>query len=98
MQRQCSTRFLQQPTFNGKVANWQYYKVKMELYLAHLDLSELLDPSTMVEKDAHGGEKDDAKKKAIELVQKKNCKAAGILLNSVDTKTDKGILHDPNLP
>ena len=49
------------PTFNdGKVANWQYYKVKMESYLARLDLSEMLDPSTMIAQDAHG-EKDYAK-------------------------------------
>ena len=61
----------------------------MELYLARLDLSEMLDPSTVIAQDAHG-EKDDAKKKAIELMQKKNRKAAGILLNSTDTKTPEG--------
>ena len=74
------------PTFDGKVANWQYYKVKMESYLARLDLSEMLDPSTVIAQDAHG-ETDDAKKKAIELLQKKNRKAAGILLNSIDMKS-----------
>ena len=77
------------PTFDGKVPNWQYYKVKMESYLARLDLSELLDPSTVIAQDAHG-ETDDKEKKAIELLQKKNRKAPGILLNSIDTKTPEG--------
>ena len=84
-----SEEYVKYPTFDGKDESWPFYKKKMESYLARLDLSELLLPTTVIERD--GVVNPDATAQAkIELLQKKNRKAAGALLSSIDDSTEKG--------
>ena len=46
-----SEEYVKYPTFDGKDESWPFYKKKMESYLARLDLSELLLPTTVIERD-----------------------------------------------
>ena len=77
------------PTFDGADENWPFYRKKMESYLARLDLTDLLVGTTVIPEDSDAGSSDAEKKEFAEL-KKKNRKAAGTLLNSIDSKTEKG--------
>ena len=80
------------PTFDGERDSWTFYKKKMESYLARKDLALLLQEtvgSTVEKDDAVIDLLTDAGKKKDEL-RAKNRKAAGILLDSIDTTTSRG--------
>ena len=77
------------PTFDGTDENWPFYRKKMESYLARLDLTDLLVGTAVIPEDSDAGSSDAEKKEFAEL-KKKNRKAAGTLLNSIDSKTEKG--------
>ena len=80
------------PVFDGDKENWPFYKKKMESYIARSDLGELLDKTTgesvLEDGDTLSSDADTAK--AQKELQKKNRKAAGILLNSITTTDAKG--------
>ena len=92
------------PMFSGEADDWIFYRKKMESYLARNDLSDLLDESIggTVTKDDYkfpmGSAKaapDEkvaylAKKTAGEKLRKDNCKASGILVDSISLLTEKG--------
>ena len=77
------------PTFDGKDENWPFYKKKMESYLARLDLSDLLTGKITIPKDNAVGS-DDKEKIEFDEKRSKNRKAAGTLLNSIDSSTEEG--------
>jgi len=82
------------PTFDGDKAKWPFYKKKLESYLARSGLSELLTKKVgnAVESDdfvAPSGMSDEDAAE-VKRIQKMNQKAAGILLNSILTDTEKG--------
>ena len=82
------------PTFDGDKAKWPFYKKKLESYLARSGLSELFSSSVgdNVKKDSWfpPPNMSDAAKEEVKRIQKMNQKAAGILLNSILTETEKG--------
>ena len=82
------------PTFDGDKAKWPFYKKKLESYLARSGLSELFAKKIgdTVERDDYvpGSSVTDEEKEEVKRIQKMNQKAAGILLNSILTDTEKG--------
>ena len=83
------------PTFNGVKEDWSIYKIKMESYLTQKDCVELLSWTDPIPKDdAVWADTNDAdvKKKndAEKQIRMQNRKAAGIVLSSIMTDTDKG--------
>ena len=84
-----SEAHVKHPTFDGKDENWPFCKKKMESYLARLDLSDLLTGKISVPKDNAVGS-DDKEKIEFDEKRSKNRKAAGALLNSIDSSTEEG--------
>ena len=81
------------PTFDGKRKNWRMFKAKFESYLAHKDMSLLLTWKIEVPKDDKTWSQEDLKKqenKDAKRIVEQNKKAAGLLLNCIDGKTDLG--------
>jgi len=82
------------PTFDGDKAKRPFYKKKPESHLARSGLSELLTKKVgdAVERDNYvaPSSTSDEVKEEVKRIQKMNQKAAGILLNSILTDTEKG--------
>ena len=79
------------PTFSGSDEDWHYYKIRMEAALARADLGDLMDEDVGMSVKPHGYvETNAALKDAVELLQKRNQKAAGMLLSSIKNKTEEG--------
>ena len=79
------------PMFDGSIKNWPCFKTKMASYLARLNLSDLLsNKGKDIEKDSANLQGDESQVKAAAKLRANNRKAAGILLNAIQTKTDKG--------
>jgi len=82
------------PPFDGDKAKWPFCKKKLESYLAQSGLSELLTKKvgSAVESDDYvapsGASDEDIAE--VKRIQKMNQKAAGVLLNSILTDTEKG--------
>ena len=77
------------PTFDGKDENWPFFRKKFESYLAQKDLATLLRANIVIPDDSEVGETD-AEREAISELQRKNRKAAGVLLNSINSDTTAG--------
>ena len=80
------------PKFDGQPSNWNYYKKKMESYLAGLELIYLKSDTVTIRADDYEWEAtvDAALRAREETDQRKNRKAAGLLLSSIDTRTKEG--------
>ncbi len=81
------------PTFMGTPEDFQFYKPKVESYLAGAGLGIVLMDGDNVQPDNHAWSTDPADAVAVEegkKLQYKNRKAAGIVLNSIDTSSKKG--------
>ena len=83
------------PTFDGTDEKFRFYKVKMKAHLSKYGYMELMMDGTKVEKDnwkpVTGSNATPAEEvEAVKDLQKKNSKAAGILLDSIDVKTKEG--------
>lgn len=84
------------PTFSGKAEDWPCVKVKIQSVLAQKGCVELLSwpsnrdiPRDDEDLDGDNDAENDADKVLIN-VRKQNMKAAGILLNCIDTSTEEG--------
>jgi Reverse transcriptase (RNA-dependent DNA polymerase)/gag-polypeptide of LTR copia-type len=82
------------PTFNGKKSEWEFFKVKLESYLAQKDMAKLLRWDGDIPKDDEEWTSDEKKTAEVKdkiKIRAMNTKAAGILLQSiVDTDTPQG--------
>ena len=75
------------PMFYGEANQWKYYKRNMASYLARIGLGELLTETSgnAVLRDTDTLPPDGPGKKAARDLIKNNKKAAGILLNLIDS-------------
>ena len=80
------------PMFDGTEGNFLFYKTKFESYLARSDLGYLLTDGVgdQVDRDDVTLESTIAEQAVRIQKRKDNRKAAGILLNSIDTTTKEG--------
>ena len=80
------------PKFDGQPSSWNYYKKKMESYLAGLELIYLKSDTVVIRTDDYewAGTVDAAVQAKEEMDRRKNRKAAGLLLSSIDTRTKEG--------
>jgi hypothetical protein len=81
------------PTFSGKEKDWPFYRKKMESYLAYQDCGVLFgaegDDVRPDNRTWDPNENADVAEEHRSLI-KKNRKAAGIILNSINVETEKG--------
>jgi Zinc knuckle len=85
--------YIKVPTFDGKKSKWPVFKSKMKSYLAQKDMGEILTYQGRIEPDTtqftdQEQLQDDVK--ALIRMRDMNKKAAGILLNCMDTETEAG--------
>jgi len=80
--------FVKVPTFDGRKSKWTFFKSKMISYLAQKNMGEMLTYAEEIENDTKSWSADERKtdevKKAIKM-RTMNKKAAGVLLNCMDT-------------
>ena len=65
-------------SFDGKAKNWPFFKKKMELYFARIDVAELLSEDVDIPLDSNTDEYEDTLEE-INPIPMKNRKAAGQL-------------------
>jgi gag-polypeptide of LTR copia-type/Zinc knuckle len=85
--------YIKVPTFDGKKSKWPVFKSKMKSYLAQKDMGEILTYQGKIEPDTTqftDKEKLQDDVKTLIRMRDMNKKAAGVLLNCMDTETEAG--------
>ena len=85
--------YIKVPTFDGKKSKWPVFKSKMKSYLAQKDMGEILTYQGDIVPDTRQFTNQEKQRDDIKLLIKMrdmNKKAAGVLLNCMDTETEVG--------
>ena len=84
--------YVKVPTFDGRKSQWPFFKSKFRSYLAQKDMVEVLTFSDPIPWDDETWTSEEAKTEEVKLkkkVREQNQRAAGLLLNCIDTAVTK---------
>ena len=85
--------YVKVPTFDGRKSKWTFFKSKMISYLAQKNMSDILSYTGDIEVDSKTWTDQEKQQDSVKMmirIRDMNRKAAGLLLNCMDTDTDAG--------